>query len=111
MNATDETRIADEIVRVLPEGSVVRVCSDDRESIRYAVRDASLKLRSIVLRRSSLRKLQSDPARAVKVEYLARELAQAANQRAEYRYPRSVRLHRPIAAPVRLRMVAVGGIF
>src|SRR5947208_10018419 len=69
MNATDETRIAEEIVGVLPEGSVVRVCSDDRESLRFAVRDAALKLRSIVLRRSSLRRLFTDPARAIKVEY------------------------------------------
>jgi len=106
MNATDETRIADEIVRVLPEGSVVRVCSDDRESIRYAVRDASLKLRTIVLRRLSLRKLLNDPARAVKVEYLGRELAEAAGHRSEYRYPRPVRLHNPIMA-IRLRMLAV----
>ena len=111
MNATDETRIADEIVRVLPEGSVVRVCSDDRESIRYAVRDGSLKLRSVVFRRSSLRKLVNDPARNVKVEYLGRELAQAATQRSEYRYPRPVRLHSPITTPIRLRMLAVGGIF
>lgn len=110
MNATDETRIADEIVRVLPEGSVVRVCSDDREAIRYAVRDVTLKLRTIVLRRASLRKLLNDPARAVKVEYLARELADAAAQRSEYRYPRPVRLHNPIM-PIRLRMLAVGGIF
>jgi len=110
MNATDETRIADEIVRVLPEGSVVRVCSDDRDSVRYAVRDGSLKLRSIVLRRASLRKLLSDPARAVKVEYLGRELAEAATQRSEYRYPRPVRLHNPIM-PIRLRMLAFGGIF
>jgi len=110
MNATDETRIADDIVRVLPEGSVVRVCSDDREAIRYAVRDASLKLRTIVLRRASLRKLLNDPARAVKVEYLGRELADAAAHRSEYRYPRPVRLHNPIM-PIRLRMLAVGGIF
>jgi hypothetical protein len=110
MNATDETRIAEEIVGVLPEGSVVRVCSDDRESIRFAVRDVALKLRSIVLRRSSLRKLLSDPARAIKVEYLGRELAEAAAQRSEYRYPRPVRLHSPFM-PIRLRMLAVGGIF
>jgi len=105
MNATDETRIAEEIVGVLPEGSVVRVCSDDRESIRFAVRDVALKLRSIVLRRSSLRKLLSDPARAIKVEYLGRELAQAATQRSDYQYPRPLRLHNPVA-PIRLRMLA-----
>lgn len=110
MNATDETRIAEEIVAVLPEGSVVRVCSDDRESIRFAVRDASLKIRSVVLRRTSLRRLLTDAARTVKVEYLRRELAQAAAQRSEYRYPRPLRLHTP-ATPVRLRMLAVGGIF
>jgi len=110
MNATDETRIAEEIVGVLPEGSVVRVCSDDRESIRFAVRDASMKLRSVVLRRASLRGLLNDATREVKVEYLRRELAQAANQRAEFRYPRPVRLHHAVQ-PVRLRMLAVGGIF
>ena len=110
MNATDETRIAEEIVGVLPAGSVVRVCSDDRESIRFAVRDASLKLRSVVLRRSSLRRLLTDAARFVKVEYLRRELSEAAMQRSEYRYPRPVKLHNPVM-PVRLRMLAVGGIF
>jgi hypothetical protein len=94
MKPTDETRIAEEIVGVLPEGSVVRICSDDRQSIRYAVRGAGLKLQSVVLRRASLRKLQNDPARAVKVEYLQRELAEAAARRNEFRYPRPV-IHRP----------------
>ena len=34
----DETRIAEQIVSALPDGTVARVCSDDRQSIRYAVR-------------------------------------------------------------------------
>lgn len=92
MKATDETRIAEQIVAVLPAGSVVRVCSDDRESIRFAIRGADVKLRSVVLRRSSLRSLQFDPDVAVKIEYLQRELIEAASRRREFQYPRAVRL-------------------
>jgi hypothetical protein len=76
---------------------VVRVCSDDRESIRFAIRGADLKLRSVVLRRASLRRLQSDPARDVKVEHLQRELIEAASRRREFQYPRAVRLSPGIA--------------
>jgi hypothetical protein len=84
MNTTrkyDETRLAEEIVSVLPAG-VARACSDDRDAIRFAVRGEGMKLRSIVLNRTSLRKLASDPAREVKIEY---------QQRSEFRYPRLVR--------------------
>jgi hypothetical protein len=105
MKAMDETRIAEEIVSVLPEGSVVRICSDDRESIRYAVRGRGLKLRSIVLRRASLRRLQSDPARAVKVEYLQRELRDAAARRSDFRYPRPA-VH-PSAPSIRPLVAAI----
>ncbi|MCU1350326.1 MAG: hypothetical protein JWO56_3356 [Acidobacteria bacterium] len=90
---TDETRLAEEIVSVLPAGSVVRVCSDDRQSIRFAVRAASLKLRSIVLDRTSLRRLIADAARAVKVEYLKRDLLRNAESAGRFRYPRAERQH------------------
>ena len=85
--STDETRIAEEIVSVLPEG-VARALTSDRETIRYAVRAEGLKLRTIVFIRESLRRLLHDPARAIKVEYLQRDLVQNAGRRGEFRYPR-----------------------
>jgi hypothetical protein len=84
---TDETRIAEQIVSVLGDG-VARACSAARDSIRYAVRGEGLKLRTIVLRRASLRRLLDDPARDVKIEYLQRDLLTSAGRRAEFRYPR-----------------------
>ena len=83
----DETRMAEEIVSVLPSG-VARELSAERDAIRYAVRADGMKLRTIVLKRASLRKLLEDPQRAVKVEYLQRDLLHAAAQRSEFRYPR-----------------------
>jgi hypothetical protein len=83
----DESRIADEIVSVLPAG-VARACSSDRNTLRYAVRAAGMKLQSIVLNRRSLRNLIDDPARDVKIEYLQRELVQSAALRTEFAYPR-----------------------
>lgn len=83
----DETRIAEEIVSVLPAG-VARACSADRTSVRYSVRAAGMKLRVIVLKRSSLRRLAEDPQRAIKIEYLQRDLLASAERRAEFRYPR-----------------------
>jgi hypothetical protein len=83
----DETRIAEEIVGVLPSG-IARECSAERDAIRYAVRADGMKLRTIVLSRRSLRRLIEDPARAVKIEYLQRDLLNAAGQRSEFRYPR-----------------------
>ena len=82
----EETRVAEEIASVL-EGAV-RECCDDRDAIRFAVRGEGLRLRSIVFKRSALRKLATDPLRAVKVEYLRRDLVLSAGQREEYRYPR-----------------------
>jgi hypothetical protein len=87
----DELTVAEAIISVLPAGSVARVCSDDRESVRFAVRADGMKLRSIVLRRESLQRLQTDAAAAVKIEYLQRDLLRSAGRRAEFRYPRSIR--------------------
>jgi hypothetical protein len=85
--AIDETKLAEEIVGVVGQ-DVVRVCSDDRESLRFAIRSAALKLRSVVLSRASLRRLLLDPLGEVKIAYLKRDLRRAAQQRAEYVYPR-----------------------
>ncbi len=86
-NAKDETRIAQEIISVLPAESVARLASDDYETIRFAVQNAAMKLRSIILNRTSLRRLDGDPQRAVKIEYLQRDLLRSAMRRAEFRYP------------------------
>ena len=87
----NENAIAELIVSALPAGSVVRLASDD-ESVRFRVEDSAMKLRSIVLNRESLRRLEGDPQREVKLEYLQRDLVRSAMRRAEFRYPRLSRL-------------------
>jgi hypothetical protein len=92
MNTTprdlDETRLAEDIVSVL-EPAALRACSDARDVVRYAVRSAILKLRSVILSRVALRRLIDDPARSVKIDYLKRDLLRSATHRVEYRYPRT----------------------
>lgn len=83
----DETQLAEEIVSVLPAGAI-RVCSAQRDVIRYAVRGRRLKLRSIVLQRDALRKLLRDANGLVKIEYLQRDLLRGAETRSEFVYPR-----------------------
>ena len=97
---TEETRLANEIVSVL-DPAAVRACSDDRDAIRYAVRSGALKLRAIVLRRTALRRLLADTARAIKIEYLQRDLLRSATQRTDYFYPRPsvARLREIISEP------------
>ena len=85
---THELHVAEEIVKVLPGDSFMRVCSEERDVIRYAVRSNDLKLRTIVMSRASLRRLLEDPAREVKIEYLQRDLLRSARRRGEFRYPR-----------------------
>ena len=102
-NTAEDTRIAEQIVSVLPAGSFARACSDDRDTIRFTVDTTPLKLRTIVLDRDSLRRLQSDPARAIKIEYLQRDLLRSAMRRAEFRYPRITRLVRKASRDNRLR--------
>ena len=101
--AIDETKLAEEIVGVVGD-DVVRVCSDDRDSLRFAVRSAAMKLRSIVLNRASLRRLLVDPLGEVKIAYLKRDLRRAAAQRAEYVFPRKSAIARVTAEP---RLVAI----
>jgi hypothetical protein len=82
-----ETAIADEIVSVMKFWAL-RFRSLAEAAISYAVRDPSMKLRSIVLCRSSLRRLLLDRDRTVKVEYLKRDLLRCAALMTVYRYPR-----------------------
>src|SRR6266446_6962844 len=87
MKVMDETQLAEEIVSVLPAGAV-RVCSAQRDVIRYAVRGRDIKLRSIVLQRTALRRLLRDRVGLVKIEYLQRDLLRSIGVRNEFSYPR-----------------------
>ncbi|MFL6245340.1 MAG: hypothetical protein ACJ74H_04895 [Thermoanaerobaculia bacterium] len=105
----DETRMAEEIVSILPAG-VAREFSAERDAIRYAVRADGMRLRTIVLNRASLRRLIDDPARDVKVEYLQRDLMESAARRSEFRYPRPL-LHivrKAFAVPHEKLVLGVG---
>jgi len=110
-----EMRVAEEIVSVLPGGSFMRVCSDERDAIRFAVRASGLKLRSVILSRASLRRLIEDPARDVKIEYLQRDLLRSAKRRGEFNYPRTSCLSRVLprraaAAAKALSLAAVASV-
>lgn len=98
----DETRIADEIVSVLPAG-IMRQCSPESATIRYSLRAEGMKLQTVIFSRKSLRKLIADPARAVKVEYLQRDLLESATRRSEFRYPR-LHIHLKTSLPRRFSM-------
>jgi hypothetical protein len=82
----DEAKLAAEIVSVLAPATL-RSCSAERDVIRYAVRDESLKLRAVVFHRDALRRLLDAKDGAVKIEYLKRDLMRAKTNRIEYRYP------------------------
>jgi hypothetical protein len=101
---SNETVIAQEIVKVLPEGSVARLASDDQDSIRFAVQSATLKLRSIIFSRSSLRRLLTDAQRAIKIEYLQRDLLRNAMRRSEFLYPLSRLRERVAEGRVRVKV-------
>jgi len=88
---TQELNLAEEILSALPEGSVMRVCSDDRDTLRYAVRAAGMKLRQITLSRASLRRLADDPQSRIKIDYLRRDIARSAGRRESYQYPRQIK--------------------
>lgn len=84
-------RLAEAIVNVLSAVPQRVECGGNRGDICYEVRSRSLKLRSIVLNRASLRRLLSATNGVVKIEYLKRDLLRMASRRAEYRYPNRAR--------------------
>ena len=98
----DESRLAEEIVSVLP-ADIVRACSPEKHNIRYSVRANGMKLKTIIFDRASLRRLLEDPSRAVKVEYLQRDLLESASRRTDFRYPR-LHIHRAPAMPRRFAL-------
>jgi hypothetical protein len=91
MRISSEQEIAQAVLSALPAGAA-RLVRDDGESLRYSVNAPDLKLNSVVFRKESLRALQSDPAREVKLEYLARDIARSARRRTDYSYPRTSRI-------------------
>lgn len=106
---TAEVKLAEEIVGVLPAGSVARVLSPEKDSICFRIRSASVKLHTVRFRRESLRRLSAEEDRDVKIEYIKRELLAAAEHRGEYHFPHAVRiapLRSTELAPRRSRRVA-----
>jgi hypothetical protein len=97
MKWSREAAVAEKIVSVLGF-TTLRAYSEWGDAIRYTVRGTALKLRSIVLSHESLRRLLRDPNRAVKVEYLRRDLLRCAVEAAEYHYPRPCVRPSPSAA-------------
>ncbi len=71
------------------EATALRAYSEWGDAIRYTVRSAGLKVRSIIFSRESLNRLLRDPERAVKIEYLRRDLLRCAVRAVQYRYPRT----------------------
>jgi hypothetical protein len=84
------TRLAEEILAVIPE-EFLALEADGPEVLRYRVRGSqgSWRIRYIVFGRESLDRLDRDPLRAVKVEYLQRELLRLAPRRRLWGYPRT----------------------
>jgi len=69
----------------------MRVCIDDDQTLRFAVRAAGLKLRQITLSRASLRRLANDPLSRIKIDYLRRDLERSAKRRDAFQYPRQIK--------------------
>lgn len=85
-------RLAQEIVSIVPPALITRLEEyPDRIQFRIASSDG-WRLRRIVLGRESLEKLERDPQREVKLEYLQRDLANAGSTRRIWSYPRTMAL-------------------
>ena len=83
-----EYEIAERILNGLPEGIRARYRCEDAETISYVIPPQSgLRLASIVFSRRSLRALAGDPDFAVKIDYLQRDVNQAARRKSEFRFP------------------------
>lgn len=85
-------RLAQEILSAVPAGTISRLEEyPDRIQVRLVPGDER-RLQRIILGRDSLEKLERDPQRDVKVDYLKRELAQAVSSRRVWAYPRALAL-------------------
>ncbi len=85
-------RLAQEIVSVMPPGSIGRIEEyPDRIQFRTGSGE-SCRIERIVIGRKSLEALQADPQREVKIDYLKRELKQSVRTRRTWAYPRTLAL-------------------
>jgi hypothetical protein len=87
-----EIQLASEVVAPIANGAGTDFVTEDDGTIRVQLHGgAGWKLSTIVFSRDGLRRLQNDPDRDVKIEYLQRDIARAARSRSEYRYPHRIR--------------------
>ena len=86
--STVEMQVAKEVVAPLAECGRMECVTAEDGTIRCRLRGApEWKLCSVVFSSEGLRRLAGDPDRAVKIEYLQRDIARTARFRSEYRYP------------------------
>ena len=84
----EELTVAREVVQFLLGRGTEQTPRVGRDTVTFRVPPREgWRLHSVVFSRDALRKLLSDPARPVKIEYLRRDIARVATQREEYRYP------------------------
>lgn len=86
-----EYEVADELVRSIEPGVKAVSVQGDGETIRIRLQGANgWKLDRLVFSREGLRRLDADPDRNIKVEYLRRDILRSGPTRREYRYPRTL---------------------
>jgi hypothetical protein len=78
--------MAKELIAPLVQDAGADCIADEDGTIRCALRGPG-KLCAVVFSKECLRRLNQDPDRAVKIEYLQRDIARASRYRSEYRYP------------------------
>lgn len=83
-----ELAVAEELIGGLAAESVETRVERDRILVR--LRKQGWKLTQLVFSIASLRNLATDRHREVKIEYLEREIAEAARERRTYAYPRNL---------------------
>jgi hypothetical protein len=89
---TLEMQLAREVIAPIVGGTPAACIAEQDGTIRCELRGGpGCKLSSVVFSCEGLRRLQTDPDREVKIEYLQRDIARAARSRTEYRYPHRVR--------------------
>ena len=88
---TGEMELVRELIAPLfSDGVSAERVQESEEMISVSVRRTSgWKLRCVVFSRKALQKLLVDPLRAVKIDYLRRDLLRSVSRREEFRYPRS----------------------
>ena len=86
-----ELELAQQVVSAIGPDLMTESVCEDEETIRINLRPSNgSRLASLVFSREGLRKLGEDPKRGVKIEYLRKDIARAAESRREYRYPHSL---------------------